>query len=135
MTSASGRFDLAPAALRRLLAAVLLQAAEEAQRGNRKEIAWLVRDGVLWADALDICHPEVVRAWVATLLPPGERIDAPAGGERKRLAITGGTGFEKLAALLAEDPGITVKEAATALNLTRQTVKNYRHLLKVRAVS
>ncbi len=116
-------------AARRLLAAVLLRAVLDAQRGNGKARSWLASDGAEWADFMGICHPEVVRTWVASL-PQGEN----SGPKRSRVLVAApeGTGLDRFAVLMVEWPDVTNKEAAEALNLARVTVRNYRMMLRRR---
>jgi hypothetical protein len=50
----------------RLLAAVILRAVKDAQRGDVFALAWLMLEGVLWAGQLDIGARAVV-GWFAGL--------------------------------------------------------------------
>jgi len=57
--------DIDAAGARRLLAAVLLRAAKDAQHHDDAALAWLATDGAEWAGDLDIA-PDRVRRWVAS---------------------------------------------------------------------
>jgi len=57
------RLPIDPDGARRLLCAILLSACKDAQRGDPAARAWLDSDGALWADMLDIAHPDTVRTW------------------------------------------------------------------------
>lgn len=72
--------------MRRVLCAVILQAVEDAQRGDGQAAAWLTTTGASWAARLGL-NPAVLGQW---RLAAG-RIRA----ERRRLAkeASGGAGF------------------------------------------
>lgn len=52
--------------IKALAAAVILQAAREARKGNQDARRWLQNDGLLWADAIGIdIDPDYIAAWIA----------------------------------------------------------------------
>lgn len=94
---------------RRLVAAVILRAVEDTQRGDLDARAWLACEGELWCEgALNF------------------RLDLG------RMATGRPTGFERMSAALERNPIISDDDLAALTGLTIVTITDYRYLIRKR---
>lgn len=57
--------DIAEQGIKALAAAVVIQAAREAKKGDPDARAWLMYDGLTWCEAVGYdLHPDTVKKWL-----------------------------------------------------------------------